>query len=132
MVELMLALAVMVVILTSTSAIMAANERLADEMSRQVQAMSVAEEGIQAAISIADRSWTDMSVGTHGLAIQASPGMWIFQGTSDANGDYTRTVVVSDVDTDTRKVVVTVSWHPQPGRTATVEQQMYITDWAFI
>ena len=132
MVELVLAVAVMVIIMTASAAMMSANETSAEQMSRQLQAMSAVEEGIQATISIADRSWADLAPGTHGLAIQSAPAMWVFQGGSDATGDYTRTITVSDVDSDTRKVVVTVVWHPEPGRSATIEEEIYLTDWAFI
>ncbi len=132
MVELVLASAVMLILMTSSAGIMSLTERMAEESSRQAQAVSIAEEGIQAVISIGDRSWTDMAVGTHGLAIQSSPAMWVFQGVSDANGDFTRTVTVSQVDTDTRKITVTVTWHPQSTRTAAVSEQILLTDWAFI
>jgi hypothetical protein len=132
MIELVFASAVMVIMMTSTAGLMSSTERNVEEMSRHAQALSAAEEGIQATISIADRSWTDLSIGTHGLAIGSSPVMWIFSGTSDQNGDYLRTVTVSEVDADTRKVVVAVTWHPQPGRTAVVEQELLLTSWAFI
>lgn len=132
MIELVFAAAVMLIIMSSSSAVMSVTERQAEESSRQAQALAIAEEGIQASISIADRSWTDLELGEHGLSIGSSPAMWIFQGTSDTNAGYTRTIEVSESDSDTKKVVVIVTWHPRPDRTATVEQELLLTDWTFI
>jgi hypothetical protein len=103
-----------------------------EQMSRQAQAIALAEEGIQGTISICDRSWTEVSVGNHGLAIGGSPIKWIFSGTSDTADGFTRVITVSSIDTDTKKVVVIVSWKPAFNRTASVELQMLLTDWPFI
>lgn len=131
-VELVIASGVMVIIMSAAAGMMSMTEKQVEQMSRQSQANAIAEEGVQAVISIADRSWTELSVGSHGLAIGSSPVMWVFQGVSDTSGDYSRTIVISTVDSDTKKVVITVTWHPSAGRTATVEQQLLLTDWAFI
>ena len=44
----------------------------------------------------------------------------------------TRVVTVSAYDADTKKVDVTVTWHPAPNRSATVDEQVLVTDWAFL
>ena len=132
MIELLFASAIMIIILTSVAGAMSVTEVMVEEMSRQAQALAIAEEGVQATISIADRSWDELAVGTHGLVVGSSPPMWIFEGASDTTGDYTRTIAVSSDDADTKRVVVTVTWHPRAGRTATIEEQMVLTDWAFI
>jgi type II secretory pathway pseudopilin PulG len=132
MIELLLAIAVMVIMLASTAGVMSVTEKRVEEMTREAQALALAEEGVQATISIADRSWSDLTAGQHGLAVGSSPVMWVFQGISDSNGDYTRTLTVTSEDQDTKKVVIVVTWHPAPGRTATIEEELVLTDWAFI
>ena len=108
-------------------------EKAVTEMTMEMQAITIAEEGIQASISIGDRSWSSLTVGAHGLAISTSaPIMWIYSGTSDTANGFTRTITISSVDSDTVKVDVTVTWHPAPNRTATVQEQVLLTDWAFI
>lgn len=131
-IELLMAVAIMVIVMTSSAGIMSLAEKNVDEMSRHLQAIVFAEEGVQAVISIADRSWNEIAVGVHGLAIDSPTPMWIFQGTSDVMGEYTRTVTISTVDSDTKKIVIVVTWYPESNRTATVEQQLLLTDWAFI
>lgn len=132
MMEIMIAVAVMIMGISAAAAMMLATESSAEEMIRESQAIALAEEGIQASVSINDRDWSELAVGTHGLAIQSSPVRWIFQGTSDVSGGFTRTVAVSSVDAHTKKISVIVTWHPRPDRTATIEEQALFTDWAFL
>lgn len=132
MVEILIAIGVMTIGITASISILTVVESGVSQTSREMEAVFFAEEGIQASISISDRSWTALAVGTHGLGTQASPLMWIFSGTSDTLNGMTRVVTVSTVDADTKKIDVTVSWNPAPNRTATVNEQLLITDWPFI
>ncbi len=133
MIEIIFAVAAMVIFVTATAGITMMTERSAVEMTMEMQAITVAEEGIQASISISDRAWTALTVGAHGLAISGSaPIMWIYSGTSDSANGFTRVITISSVDAETMKVDVTVSWNPAPGRTATVKEQVLLTKWAFI
>lgn len=130
MVEILVAIGVMIIGITASSALMMATERSSADMMKEAGAIALAEEGSQAVISISDRSWADLTVGTHGLVIQASPAEWIFQGSSDVANGYTRVATVSTYDANTKKVVITVRWNPTAGRTATVENQLLLTDWS--
>jgi hypothetical protein len=132
MIEIVIAIAIMTVGITFSVSILMIVEKGSIESSLEMQAIFYAEEGIQAVISVSDRSGTAVAVGTHGLAIQASPVEWIFSGTSDTLNGMTRVVTVSAYDTDTKKVDVLVTWHPAPNRTATVDEQVLVTDWAFL
>jgi len=133
MVEIMFAVAAMVILVTAVAGMTTMTEKSVMEMTMEMQAISIAEEGIQASISIGDRAWTALALGTHGLAISAtSPIMWIYSGTSDEANGFTRVVTISSVDAETVKVDVVVTWHPEPNRTATVQEQILLTDWAFI
>ncbi len=127
--EAIVAVAVMAIAISAASAMMIATERAAIEMAGTTQAAALAEEGIHAVISIRDRAWSNMALGAHGLAIQASPAEWIFQGLSDTSNGFTRTVTISSVDADTVKAVVLVTWSPDGKRTAKVEEQILLTDW---
>ncbi len=133
MVEIMFAVAAMVMLVTATAGMTTMTERAVSEMTLEMQAVSIAEEGIQASISISDRAWSALTIGAHGLAISGTaPIMWIYSGTSDSANGFTRVVTISSVDTDTVKVDVVVTWHPAPNRTASIQEQVLLTDWAFI
>jgi Tfp pilus assembly protein PilV len=133
MVEILIAIGVMTIGITASISVLTIVEKGMLQTSLEMQAVFYAEEGVQAVISISDRSSTDVALGTYGLAIQqTSPVEWILSGTSDTMNGMTRVVTVTAYDTDTKKVDVTVTWHPAPNRTATVKEQVLITDWAFL
>jgi len=133
MVEILFAIAAMVILISAVSGLTTMIEKMATEMTMEMQAITIAEEGVQASISIGDRAFSALAIGAHGLAISAtSPIMYIYSGASDTANGFTRTITISSVDADTVKVDVTVTWHPEPNRTATVQEQILLTDWAFI
>jgi hypothetical protein len=132
MVEIIMAIAIMTVGITFSVSILMSVEKGSIESTSEMQAIFYAEEGVQAVISVSDRSGTAVAVGTYGLAIQASPAEWILSGTSDTQNGMTRVVTVSAYDADTKKVDVLVTWKPAPNRTATVDEQVLVTDWAFL
>jgi hypothetical protein len=129
----MFAIAAMVLLVTAVAGMTTMTEKAVSEMTLEMQAVSIAEEGIQASISISDRAWSALTVGAHGLAISGTaPIEWIYSGTSDAANGFTRVVTISSYDADTVKVDVVVTWHPEPNRTASIQEQVLLTDWAFI
>lgn len=132
MLEIIIAIGVMTIGISACSGIMIATTRGAEQVRRHTAATSLANEGIEAALSIRDRGWDGLTVGTHGLALQASPSEWVFSGTADNTDGLTRVVTVSSVDANTMKVSVVVSWVPQGGRQASVQMQSILTKWPFL
>lgn len=133
MVEIMFSIGAMVILMAAVAGMTTMTEKMVTEMTNELQAITIAEEGIQATISISDRAWTALVLGSHGLAVSGSaPIMYIFSGTSDTANGFTRTITITSVDADTVKVDVTVTWQPAPNRTATVQEQVLLTKWAFI
>ena len=128
--EVVIAVGIMVISISASAGMLLATERAAGETLTEAQAISLAEEGISASISIRDRDWNSLAVGVHGLAVQPSPLEWVFQGSSDAANGFTRTVTVTDVNANMRKVVSSVAWTSGIGRTAIVEEQILLTNWA--
>ena len=81
LIELLIALGVFVLIVTAIN-FLSLDTYIADRAGgERTQATFLAKEGIEAAKSIGDNSWDDLSLGSHGLNI--SDGNWIFQGTED-------------------------------------------------
>lgn len=104
-------------------------------------ASAYAQEGLEAARQIADRSWTLMALGNHGVTIETAGNetRYTFTGISDTRGIYTRVVSIAEVqrdgsgaivesggtpDPDSRRVTATVSW--QTGFTR--RQQQVVTN----
>jgi len=91
----------------------------------------LAEEGLEAARSIRDNNFLDLSAGSHGLVV--SSGHWIFQGTnenlsSELNGGI-RSILIEDVGTDRKKISSTVSWDFTENRPEEIKLISYLTNW---
>ena len=77
----------------------------------EIRAIFVAEEGLEAVKNISESNFDNLTDGIHGL--DYSSGEWTFSGSADVQGIYTREIVVSSVDSETKKIVSNVSWHLQ-------------------
>ncbi|MBT5808683.1 prepilin-type N-terminal cleavage/methylation domain-containing protein [Candidatus Uhrbacteria bacterium] len=101
-------------------------------------------EGIEAARSIRDREYSELTNGAHGLA--TGSGYYTFSGSSETiDTVYTRTITVEDVyrtgaltgdiavsgilDNNTKKVTVNVTWDVLAGRTQNIDAVFYVTNW---
>lgn len=95
--------------------------------SKDLQAASFAEEGVDAARSIRDASWAGLEVGTHGLAYVN--GAWTFSSTSDTQSGFNRTVTVSEITTNERKVTVNVTWKGTAGQNRSYGYSTMLANW---
>ena len=94
---------------------------------KDLQASSIASEGIDAARAIRDANWANLSDGVHGLTY--ANGGWSFTGASDVQNGFTRTVTVSDVTTNQRKVTVSVAWKGTAGEPRTYGFSTVLANW---
>ena len=92
-----------------------------------LRATMIAKEGIEAVRNIRDSSFSNLSAGTHGLAV--SGGVWGFSGSSDTSGIFTRQISISNVDSNRRQVESIVTWQENGQRTGTVQETTYFTNW---
>jgi hypothetical protein len=117
--------------------------RSASRATDYAEATALASGGLEAVRSMAGRDWSLLVNGTHGIG--TAGGLYVFSGTSDAYGPYTRAVTVSDAlrnaqdeiveaggtaEPTTKRVVSTVSWQPD-GSTQTVSVTVvsYMARW---
>jgi len=129
LIEIAIAIGVLTIGIASTSALLRQTADIALSTVDELKATALAEEGLEAVVSIRDRNYSNLSDGNKGLAIDATP-KWVFSGTTDqTEGRYNRTLIISTVDSNTKKVISRVTWAPSPNRTATVELRMLITKW---
>ncbi|HEX9679253.1 MAG TPA: hypothetical protein VGA08_01420, partial [Candidatus Saccharimonadales bacterium] len=106
------------------------------------EAVFLAKEGLEAAKSNRDNHWLNLVNGDHGL--KNSSGFWEFDGTAEIIGDFTRKIIISDVERDvfndivasggtvdprTKQVTAEVSWTTLLGISRTVSLTDYLTDW---
>ena len=91
----------------------------------------LAEEGIEAARSIRDNSWKDLTAGEYGLAV--SDNKWVFQGNEEDVSVYLnegkRKIIVTDLDSNRKKIISQINWKFTEGRAESVELVTYLTNW---
>lgn len=91
------------------------------------RAAILADEGLEVARNIRDENYTNLTDGTHGLAI--SGNQWNFSGTSDTTDIFTRTVTISPVSTNRKLVISTGNWQQNQQRTGSAVVTTYLTNW---
>ncbi len=144
LVEVILSAALFMILATGSVAVIVQgldSNRLGEEQS---VAHQYAAEGIEAARSIKNQAFTNLtnSVST---GITRSGGVWVFSGSSNSfDSKYTRVLTIEDVRRDgnghvvisggtvdplSKKVTSTVSWNFGPTRSNSVVLTSYLTDW---
>jgi len=91
------------------------------------RAAELAREGLDAVRNMRDESWDNLTVGTHGLAV--SGGRYVFSGNSDTTNGFTRTITLTDITSDTKQAVSTITWKISPTRNGQISLTSKLTDW---
>jgi Tfp pilus assembly protein PilV len=94
----------------------------------RTKALLLAKEGLEAARSIRDADFDNLPTGNHGIIL--SGNKWIFSGSSDNQDQFTRTINITDVDVDTKKVESTIIWQFTGARQDSLTLTDYFTDWS--
>lgn len=100
------------------------SERLAGDRAR---AVFLAEEGMEAVRNMRDENFSNLTTGTHGLAI--SGNQWTFSGSSDVADVFTRSISISDIDANTKNVKVDVNWKQNEQRDGIISLESRLTNW---
>lgn len=91
---------------------------LAREGTERLQAITYAEEGMEALRAIRSESFALLVPGTYGII--RSAGAWQLSPTPDASGPYTRTVTIAAAGSGRVSVSLDVGWEIAPGRNGSV------------
>lgn len=94
----------------------------------RIRANFLAEEGIEASRNIAAASYANLVDGSYGLA--QTGNQWVFSGTSDTSGIYTRQVAIAAAGTNRKSVTSTVTWPQSGGTTGNVTLTTRLVNWA--
>lgn len=91
------------------------------------RAVYLAGECIEASRNIRDNNFASLVDGTYGLA--TSSNTWIFSGSSDSVGLFTRQVTIASVDADTKSVDCQVDWQQNLQRDGQIVLTTYLSNW---
>lgn len=125
--EPILALALLgIFVLLAIPALFAGQEGSLSGSTRE-EALILADEGLEAARSIKDSGFANLTDGVHGLG--TSTGWSLQVDTMTIEEIYTRTLTISTIDERTKKVVSSVSWVLGNGSSEEVSLATYLTNW---
>ena len=124
--EVMIAIALGAILFTASFLALTAQLAEMSSSEESIAALAFAKEGLEASHLIRDRGWSEIASGSHGLV--AENNVWRFQGISDAQGNLTRTITVTDVGPQERLVRSQVDWQIN-NRTRQVRLSTIVTNW---
>lgn len=126
-VEVLLATALFSIIAAAISGSLIYGQQSTANAGSLSQAAFLADEGIEVVRNIRNDSFANLTDGTYGLVI--SGNQWIFSGSSDTVGQFTRQVVISTMDSTRKTIASTVTWQQTPSRTGTITITTRLTAW---
>jgi Tfp pilus assembly protein PilV len=127
LVEVLLAGAVFVLLATAFIGAYLYGQESTALAGNRARAVLLAEEGLEAVRNIRDDQFSNLTNGTHGLAI--SGNQWVFSGTQDTSGIFVRQITISPVTATRKNVTGTVTWQQNPSRTGSVVLTTRLTKW---
>jgi len=128
LVEIILAVGIIAVVVSVYVGALVFGQESTALAGQRARAVLLAEEGLEAAHNMRDEAFTNLSAGTHGLAV--SGNQWIFSGTSDTNGIFTRSLEITTATANKKQLITsTVSWAQNQQRLATVSVNTGLTNW---
>jgi type II secretory pathway pseudopilin PulG len=94
---------------------------------KRTQASSLAEEGLEAARSIRDRGYEELSVGEHGL--DSSGAQWELTAAPDNINGFDRTLTVEEIEAGRKRVESEVQWQQRSNRKSSLMLAVDLCDW---
>lgn len=120
--EILIGLAVFAIGVSSGLILISQHQFLAADKEKNIRAQSLSSEGLEAVKAIAQKNWSSLMAGEHGLVF--SNGEWQFSGSWDTNDIFTRKIVIADIDSKTKQITSRAEWN-----SGEVELSLLLTDW---
>lgn len=128
LIEILFAIAIFVIGVVTVGYLLLDTQESLQKNIEFAQARLLAQEGIEASRSIIDHSFADLASGTHGLTLDH--GVWkLSPYSSDDTSKFTRAILVSDIDPQSKNITSTVSWRDANGNQKEVSLSTYLTNW---
>lgn len=90
------------------------------------RAIFLAQEGLEAARSIRDQNFSDLSIGEFGLSADTR---WHLVSQPDTTDIFTRSISIVEVDSQTKEVISKVMWDTTGSGSLSVSFSTLFTDW---
>ena len=132
LIELLVAMSIFIMVV-SVVTFLILDVYLSDRVGReQTIATFLAQEGMEAARSIRDNNWGNLTNGEYGLSLLA--GKWVFAGNEEDIGDYLgegkRKIIIEEINSNRKKITSEVIWKLTEARSGQVSLVSYLTNWS--
>ncbi len=129
LVEMLVAFSVFALFVIATTGVVSGVARNARFVATSEKASRLAEEALEVSRNLRDAApdFAMLPDGAHGLSYAGN--IWGFSGTSDSHDIFTRTVSVSTVAPNQKKIDVGVSWTEQGAAPRSLAVSTYLTNW---
>ena len=128
LVEILVAIGVFLIFVTMTVGVIVSSNKQLQNSGHKERATSLAEEAIEAVRNLRDANFNNLTDGTFGLNTVSSK--WNLVSTPDITDIFTRTLNISSISTNQKKVVATVTWSDQISQNNSVSLNTYLTNWS--
>lgn len=118
LIEVLIAMALFILSVSTLGMLGFTGVDLARESAERLQAISYAEEGVEALRAIRSESFALLTPGVYGIT--SSGGSWQLGAVPDTSGAYTRTVTLTPEGSGRMHVALDVDWEIAPGRPGNV------------
>ncbi len=140
--EAIIAIAIFSVVFTSLTVLYLGSYGSNLRDSERFQADMYMQQAFEAARSIRDYNFSNLTNGTHGLS--RASGYWQFSGSKDILGQFIRSVEIDEIrrdtncsivesggtiDTNSKKITVTITWDLEEGNETTISSSQYLNKW---
>ncbi len=125
--EAILAMSLMSILVTVFSATIIYGQQSTASSGSRMKASLLAEEAAEAVRNIRDENFENLTDGTFGL--DSSGQRWELAATPDVIDIFTRSIAISSIDTNRKKIVTTVSWDQSESREGAISLSTEITRW---
>lgn len=125
--EALLAVALFAMLVTTLASAVLYGQQVTAMAGNRVQAALLANEGRVAVESLRDINYAGLSAGVYGLS--RAEGEWVLTDDPDVTGIFTRTLSLTDIGPDTKRLTVQVVWQQTAVRSGEVLVETQLSDW---
>jgi len=127
LIETLFAIAILAIIVPISIDALIFGTRTASDSGTQNRALFLAHEGLEAVRNIRDENFSNLTNGSHGIAI--SGNVWTFSGVSNTVDIFTRTITLSDSGKQRKTITSQVVWQKNPQQQGTITLSTQLTNW---
>lgn len=126
-IEVVLASALLGIFVTAFMGVFFFGQEAISLSANRVSATIYAEEGLEIVRNIRDDNFNNLVSGARGVA--TSSNQWVFSGSSDTRGIFTRVLTISEINPNEKEVVSDVTWQQNGQRVGSVSLAARFTSW---